>query len=238
AVKDDEIYVLEVNPRASRTIPYLSKSTGIPLVEIATKVMLGKKLREIEIPNPKKKIFAIKQPIFSFEKFNRADPKLGPEMRSTGEVVGIGRSFGESFAKSFIGVFNKIPTGGKVLITVNEPDKPKVVPIAWELKELGFSIVTTEGTGEYLKRNHLEVEIVKKIHEGSPNPIDLIEKGEVCLLINTPLGRDSQFDDYHIRRKALENRIPYTTTISAARCLVEAIRELKEKGLDVLPITD
>lgn len=237
AVRDDRIYVLEVNPRGSRTIPYLSKSTGVPLVDIATKVMLGRKLKDIGSKTPTRNLYAIKQPVFSFEKFDRADPKLGPEMKSTGEVVGIGRSFGESFAKSFIGVFNRLPTEGKVLITVNDPDKPKVVPIAWELQELGFSIVATSGTGEFLKRSHLEVEIIKKIHEGSPNPLELIENREVDLLINTPLGRNAQYEDYLIRRKALENRVPYTTTISAARCLLAAIRELKRKGFEVEPIT-
>ena len=237
AVKDESIYVLEVNPRGSRTIPYLSKVTGIPLVEIATRVMLGQNLAEIKPEGPTRNLYAIKQPVFSFEKFDRADPKLGPEMKSTGEVVGVGRSFGESYAKSFIGVFNRLPTEGRVLITVNDPDKPKVVPIAWELKELGFSIVATAGTGEFLKTSHLDVEIIRKIHEGSPNPLELIENRAVDLLINTPLGRDSQYEDYLIRRKALENRIPYTTTISGARCLLAAIRELKRKGLEVIPIT-
>jgi carbamoyl-phosphate synthase large subunit len=237
AVKDNQVYVLEVNPRASRTIPYLSKTTGIPMADIATEVMLGKKLHEINIPGRKTDRYAIKQPVFSFEKFDGGDPKLGPEMKSTGEVVGIGKSFGESFAKSYIGVFNKLPTEGKVLITVNDPDKPKVVPIACGLKDLGFSIVSTSGTGEFLKQNHLHVEIIKKIHEGSPNPIELIEKKEVVLLVNTPLGRNAQYDDYMIRRKALDNRIPYTTTLSAARCLVAAIREIKKNGLEVEPIT-
>jgi len=237
AVKDDQIYVLEVNPRASRTIPYLSKTTRIPLVDIATKVILGKKLSEIKIPHWRADRYAIKQPVFSFEKFDGVDPKLGPEMRSTGEVIGIGKSFGESFAKSFIGAFNRLPTEGKVLITVNDPDKQKVVSIASELRDLGFSIVSTPGTGDFLKKNHLEVEIIKKIHEGSPNPVELIEKKEVVLLINTPLGRNAQYDDYLIRRKALDNRIPYTTTLSAAKCLVDAIRVLKENGLGVESIT-
>ncbi|RKX71708.1 carbamoyl phosphate synthase large subunit [candidate division WOR-3 bacterium] len=236
AVKEDQIYVLEVNPRASRTVPYLSKSTGVPLIEIATKVIMGARLKDLKIPRPRRGRFAIKQPVFSFEKFDRADPKLGPEMKSTGEVVGIGRSFGESFAKSFLGVFHRIPTKGRVLITVNDSDKPKVVPIAWELRELGFQLIATEGTGRYLRENHLEVETVKKIHEGSPNPLQLIEERKIDLLINTPLGRNAQYDDYLIRRKALENRIPYTTTISAARCLIEAIRTLKGRDLRVIPL--
>jgi carbamoyl-phosphate synthase large subunit len=236
AVKDDQIYVLEVNPRASRTIPFLSKATGIPMIDIATKVILGEKLSQIKIPERKTGRYAIKQPVFSFEKFDKADPKLGPEMKSTGEVIGIGKSMGESFAKSFIGTFHKLPLAGKVLVTVNDSDKAKVVSIVSELQELGFAIVATSGTGNFLKKNGLDVEIIKKIHEGSPNPIELIMNKEVSILINTPLGRDAQYEDYLIRRRALENRIPYTTTISAAKCLVAAIKELKTNGLEVEPI--
>jgi carbamoyl-phosphate synthase large subunit len=236
AVKDDQIFVLEVNPRASRTIPYLSKATGIPMVEIATRVILGERLSQLEVSPRIMDFYAIKQPVFSFEKFDRADPKLGPEMRSTGEIVGLGKSFGESYAKAFIGVFNQLPSQGKVMISVNDTDKPTVLPIARELRDLGFSIVATSGTGDFLKNNHLRVEIIKKIHEGNPNPIELIEKKEIALLINTPLGRNAQYEDYLIRRKALENRIPYTTTISAAKCLVAAIKEYQKNGFEVEPI--
>lgn len=233
AIKDEQVYVLEVNPRASRTIPFLSKATGIPMIDIATRVMIGEKLSQIEIPNRKTGHYAIKQPVFSFEKFDRADPKLGPEMRSTGEVIGIGKSPGESFAKSFLGTFNELPLKGRVLVTVNNPDKAKIIPIVQELRKLGFTIVATSGTGNFLRNNQIEVEIIKKIHEGNPNPIGLIENGYVSLLINTPLGRDAQYEDYLIRRKALENRIPYTTTISAAKCMVSAIQELKNNTLEV-----
>jgi carbamoyl-phosphate synthase large subunit len=233
AVKDDQIFVLEVNPRASRTIPYLSKVTGIPMVDIAMRVILGERLSQIKISPRIMDFFAIKQPVFSFEKFDQSDPKLGPEMKSTGEIVGLGKSFGASYAKAFIGVFNQLPSQGKVMISVNDPDKPMVLPIACELRDLGFAIVATSGTGDFLKNNHLQVEIIKKIHEGNPNPIDLIEKKEIALLINTPLGRNAQYEDYSIRRKALENRVPYTTTISAARCLVAAIKEYQKNGFNV-----
>lgn len=233
AVKDDEVYVLEVNPRASRTIPYLSKTTGLPMVEIATRIMLGEKLKNIELPERKMDKYAIKQPVFSFEKFDIADSSLGPEMKSTGEVVGIGDSFGSGYARAFMGVFSRLPKSGSVLITVNDSDKPGVVPIARDLEKLGFDIYATRGTAEYLRKNNIRVKKVKKIHQGSPNPIEMVENKEVTLLINTPLGREAQYDDYEVRRTALENRIPYTTTISAARCLVEAITELKEDSLEV-----
>ena len=228
AIKDGTVYVLEVNPRASRTIPFVSKAIGVSLASIAARVMAGETLaalgftREI-IPE----FVAVKEAVFPFDKFRESEPILGPEMRSTGEVMGISDSFGSAFAKAQLAAGNGLPTSGSILVTVNEADKPTVAPIVRRFHEMGFRILATTGTATYLKARGIPVESVLKVHEGRPNCIDLILDGQVQMLINTPLGKHSQRDDYSMRRAAVSHRVAYTTTMSAASAAADAILSIR-----------
>jgi carbamoyl-phosphate synthase large subunit len=230
AVKDGVVYVLEVNPRASRTIPFVSKATGVPLATLAAAVMAGRTLDELGLPDelPVAGV-AVKEAVFPFTKLPGVDTVLGPEMRSTGEAMGLADSFGMAFAKAQIAADGSLPLEGAVFVTVNDSDKPTVVPIVRRLHELGFRILATEGTGRYLRARGVPAERVLKVHEGRPNAIDLIVSGEVHLLINTPLGKFTQADDYAIRRAALVHRVPYTTTMSAASAACDAIIALRSR---------
>ncbi len=230
AVKDGTVYVLEVNPRASRTVPFVSKATGVPLARIAARVLAGVKLGDLDlgdelVPHD----VAVKEAVLPFDKIPDADTVLGPEMRSTGEVMGHADSFGLAFAKSQISVYQGLPTEGAVAITVHDQDKPNVVPIARRFHELGFSILATGGTAGYLRARGVPCERILKVHEGRPNLLDRIVSGEVQLLVNTPLGKHAQHDDYHIRRAAVARRVPYTTTLSAASAAADAIIALRHR---------
>ena len=228
AVKDGVVYVLEVNPRASRTIPFVSKAIGVPLASIAARVMAGESLTAIglaeEITPP---YVSVKEAVFPFNKFREADPILGPEMRSTGEVMGISDSFGSAFGKAQLAADNGLPLSGSVLITVNDSDKATVLPIARRFHEMGFRILATSGTARFLRGRGIPAERVFKVHEGRPHGVDLIVNGQVQLLINTPLGKHSQRDDYTMRQAAVAHRIPYTTTLSAANAACDAILALR-----------
>jgi carbamoyl-phosphate synthase large subunit len=230
AIKDRVVYVLEVNPRASRTIPFVSKAIGVPLASLAARVMAGETLEEIgfleEIAPP---YVSVKEAVFPFNKFPGTDPILGPEMRSTGEVMGISDSFGASFAKSQLAASNGLPLEGVVLITVTDSDKPTVTPIARRFQEMGFQLRATAGTAAYLRARGIPVERVFKIHEGRPNCLDLIVNRDVQLLINTPLGKHAQVDDYLLRQAAIEHRVSYTTTMSAASAASDAILSLRSR---------
>jgi carbamoyl-phosphate synthase large subunit len=230
AVKNGIVYVLEVNPRASRTVPFVSKATGVPLAKLAAAVMAGRTLDELGVPDelPVPGV-AVKEAVFPFTKLPGVDTVLGPEMRSTGEVMGIADSFGMAFAKAQIAADGSLPLAGSVFVTVNDSDKPTVVPIVRRFHEMGFRIVATDGTAKYLRARGVPAERVAKVHEGRPNAIDLIVSGEVHLLINTPLGKFTQADDYAIRRTALVHRVPYTTTMSAASAACDAIIALKSR---------
>ncbi len=230
AVKNGIVYVLEVNPRASRTVPFVSKATGVPLAKLAAAVMVGRTLDELGVPDelPVPGV-AVKEAVFPFTKLPGVDTVLGPEMRSTGEVMGIADSFGMAFAKAQIAADGSLPLAGAILVTVNDSDKPTVVPIVRRFHEMGFRIVATDGTAKYLRARGVPAERVAKVHEGRPNAIDLIVSGEVHLLINTPLGKFTQADDYAIRRTALVHRVPYTTTMSAASAACDAIIALKSR---------
>ena len=230
AVKNGIVYVLEVNPRASRTVPFVSKATGVPLAKLAAAVMAGRTLDELGVPDelPVPGV-AVKEAVFPFTKLPGVDTVLGPEMRSTGEVMGIADSFGMAFAKAQIAADGSLPLAGAIFVTVNDSDKPTVVPIVRRFHELGFRIVATDGTAKYLRARGVPAERVAKVHEGRPNAIDLIVSGEVHLLINTPLGKFTQADDYAIRRTALVHRVPYTTTMSAASAACDAIIALKSR---------
>jgi carbamoyl-phosphate synthase large subunit len=234
AVKDGVVYVIEVNPRASRTVPFVSKTIGKPLASLAARVMLGETLEELgyteEIIAP---FVSVKEAVFPFTKFREFDPILGPEMRSTGEVMGISDTFGTAFAKAELAAGNGLPSAGQVMITVNASDRAGAVPIARRFHEMGFGIVATDGTARYLGEHGVPSTRVFKVSEGRPHAIDLMVNGEIQLLINTPLGKSSQRDDYTMRQAAVANRVPYTTTLSGADAACSAILSMKEHGPSV-----
>ena len=230
AVKDGVVYVLEVNPRGSRTVPFVSKATGVPLAKLAAAVMVGKSLDELAVPDEVPMPYvAVKEAVFPFANLPNVDTLLGPEMRSTGEVMGIADSFGMAFAKAQIGADGALPLEGGILVTVNDHDKPTVAPIVRRFHEMGFRILATDGTARYLNARGIPAERVLKVSEGRPHPADLIVSGEVQLLINTPLGKLTQRDDYFIRRTALQHRVPYTTTMSAASAACDAVLALRSR---------
>ncbi len=234
AIKDDTVYVLEVNPRASRTVPYLSKATGVPLAKVAARVMVGRTLaqqgltRDLEVTG-----FFVKTPVFPFVRFPGVDTILGPEMKSTGEVMGGAATFGTAFAKAQLGAGVKMPLEGCAFISVNNHDKPAVVPIARDLGTLGFKLVATRGTANFLRAHGLDVEIVFKVNEGRPHVGDEILNHHIQLVINTPLGRESFFDDRIVRRIATMQSVPCITTLTGAAATVNAIRALQNEGLTV-----
>ena len=239
AVKGDQVYILEANPRASRTVPFVSKATGVPLAKRAVQVMSGKTLAEVGltteiIPD----YISVKEAVLPFEKFPGTDTILGPEMRSTGEVMGIDRDFGRAFAKAELGANQKLPLAGTVFISMNDRDKEAVVPVAQELAELGFTLVATSGTRDTLQQHGLTVGPVLKIHEGRPNIVDAIKNGQIQLVLNTPVGDKAQQDDRAIRRTALAYKVPTVTTLAAARATAEAIRAMQQETLSVRALQD
>ncbi|HAW50636.1 TPA: carbamoyl phosphate synthase large subunit [bacterium] len=228
AICEDKVYILEANPRASRTVPLVSKVMGIPVARIATYLMLGKKLQDF--PELKKKKFShigVKETVFSFGMFPDVDPILGPEMKATGEVMGIAETFGLSFYKAQEAAGSKLPLEGNVLLTVADKDKLALLPVAKRIHKLGFNIYATKGTSKYLKENDIPNTVIKTIHEGRPNIADAIKNRNIHLIINTPIGRTSKYDDSYIRMMAVQNKIPYVTSISAAWASVEGIEAAK-----------
>ncbi|PWT93825.1 MAG: carbamoyl phosphate synthase large subunit, partial [Blastocatellia bacterium] len=224
AIKDHRVYVLEVNPRASRTVPFVSKATGFPIARIAALVMAGQKLKDFGLPDELSvQRFFIKSPVFPFVKFPGVDPVLSPEMHSTGEVMGIGETFGEAYGKAMMGANLTLPVSGKAFMSVNEIDKGAAVLLARKLSRLGFSLIATLGTAARLREVGLEVENVFKVNEGRPNIVDYIKRGDISLVINTPLGSVSHYDEQAIRRAALQYNVPCVTTMTGAQALVEAI---------------
>ncbi len=239
AIKHGQVYVLEVNPRGSRTIPFVSKTTGVPLASLAAAVMAGKTLESLGLHDDVLQPYvAVKEAVFPFNKLPGVDLLLGPEMRSTGEVMGIADSFGMAFAKAQISADGALPLEGTVMVTVNDHDKQSVVPIARRFHELGFRIVATEGTARHLRTRGVPATRVMKVHEGRPNAIDLLLSGEVHLLINTPLGKLTQQDDYLLRRAALQHRTPYTTTLSAASAACDAVIAMRSRARTVCSLQE
>ncbi len=239
AVKDGLVYVLEVNPRGSRTVPFVSKAIGVQLAAIAGRVMLGEMLDEIGFTEEVLPAYiSVKEAVFPFNKFREFDPILGPEMRSTGEVMGISDSFGSAFGKAQLAADNVLPAEGAIFITVNESDKRGVTPIARRFQEMGFKLFATGGTARHLRGRGIPVETVLKIHEGRPNGLDMMLNGDVQLLINTPLGKESQRDDYTMRQAAIANRVAYTTTLSAANAACDAILSLRSRASAVLSLQE
>ena len=233
ALKGDVLYILEANPRASRTVPFVSKATGVPLAKIAAKLMMGVKLRDLNLKEPKMRHLAVKEAVFPFIKLPGVDPVLGPEMRSTGEVMGIDYNFGLAYYKAELGAGMKIPTSGNVLISVKDRDKPKIVSVAKRLSEFGFKIYATENTAKYLREHGIEAEIALKVTQGRPNIVDMIINGQINLIINTPSGGRGKTEGYEIRRAAIEYGIPYVTTIPGAIAVVKAIEAVKGGKLSV-----
>ncbi len=239
AVKDNQLYVLEVNPRASRTVPFVSKATGIPLAKLATKVMLGKTLKELGFEKEKEiSHVAVKESVFPFRRFPGVDTVLGPEMKSTGEVMGIDTDFGMAFAKSQLSAGQILPKSGTAFLSVKDSDKRALVGIAKSLSKSGFKILATRGTARYLSDQGITCDIVLKYSEGRPNIVDLMKNGEINLVINTPSGQKTRSDSYWLRRTALDYEIPYFTTIAGAKAAVEAIKALQEQELNVKPLQD
>ncbi|MBW8889754.1 MAG: carbamoyl-phosphate synthase large subunit [Fibrobacteres bacterium] len=239
AIKDELVYILEVNPRGSRTVPFVSKTIGVPLTKLATKVMIGRTLVDLGFTESRMPPYvAVKESVFPFAKFHGVDTLLSPEMKSTGEVMGIARGFGVAFAKAQMGAGNSLPRSGKVFISVNNRDKEKVVSLARKLHGFGFEIMATSGTVAVLEANKIPAAVVKKVSEGHPNVAELIARKEFSLIINTPLSKLSKDDDGVIRKAALLAQIPYTTTLSAAEAAVEAIAALREGELDVCSLQE
>ncbi|HST51471.1 MAG TPA: carbamoyl-phosphate synthase large subunit [Pyrinomonadaceae bacterium] len=241
AIKDDRVYVLEVNPRASRTVPFVSKATGVPLARVAALVMAGRELSEFKLPEDltvRLDRFYIKSPVFPFKKFPGVDPILSPEMHSTGEVMGVGRTFGEAYAKAMQGAGLDLPREGAAFISVNDSDKGQAALLARRLARRGFHLTATVGTAARLREVGLEVETVFKVNEGRPNIADKIRLGEIALVINTPLGRASHFDEQAIRRAALQFNVPCVTTMTGAQAVVEAIAALAQTDVSVVSLQE
>jgi len=240
AVKGEDIYIIEVNPRASRTVPFVSKATSIPLAKVAALVMAGKSLKEqgqldSVIPN----FYAVKEAVFPFIKFEGVDPLLGPEMKSTGEVMGVGETFGEAFAKAQLGAGNAVPTSGTAFLSVRAADRDKIVKLAGDFNVRGYKLVATRGTAKAIHAAGIECEVVNKVTEGRPHVLDLIKSGEIDLIVNTTEGKQAIADSYSIRRSALKQGISYSTTMAGAQatCMaleytdVQMVRSLQELHL-------
>ncbi len=239
AIKDGEVYILEVNPRASRTVPFVSKATGVPLAKLATRVMLGEKLKDLNPWGMRKKGYvSVKESVFPFNRFPGVDILLGPEMRSTGEVMGIDESFGLAFMKGQLAAGQRLPREGTVFISVNNRDKALITPVARAFAELGFKIVATGGTADHLVAAGVNVERVFKVQEGRPNVVDLIKNQAIDLLVNTPSGKRTVNDSKEIRQTALLYGVPYTTTVAGAAAMAQAILEERGQGLGVRCLQD
>ena len=235
ALKDNQLYVLEVNPRASRTVPFVAKSINIPIAKIAAKVMAGKKLDELIPSLDRKKLdnFSVKESVFPFNKFDGVDLILGPEMKSTGEVMGLDKNFLSAFIKSQIASGTNLPKKGNVFLSIDDDNKYKLLPIAKKLKQLSFKLIATKGTASFLNDNEIEVTKINKVKEGSPHIVNSLLSQEIDLVINTTKTQHSIKDSYSIRRTSLMNNIPYYTTMAGAKVAVDAIEVLKRNKLTV-----
>jgi carbamoyl-phosphate synthase large subunit len=240
AIKDKVVHVLEVNPRASRTVPFVSKAIGVPLAKLAAKVMLGATLPELGfIEERRLSHVAVKEAVLPFAKFPNVDAVLGPEMKSTGEVMGIDADFGRAFAKAQIAAGGRLPSSGTIFLSVRDKDKPSVASLATRLVELGFRLIATEGTAEVIQRAGVPVErVYKVIDQLRPHIVDKMKNGEVALVINTPEGRSARMDSYSIRRTAVTMGIPYFTTMAAASAVAEAIRSLRQREMAIRPLQE
>ncbi|MBM5803071.1 MAG: carbamoyl-phosphate synthase large subunit [Cyanobacteria bacterium K_DeepCast_35m_m2_155] len=239
AAGSETVFIIEANPRASRTVPFVAKATGAPLAKIASQVMAGKTLAELGLSaEPQPPLQAIKEAVLPFKRFPGSDTLLGPEMRSTGEVMGSARGFGLAYAKAEQAAGEPLPTGGTVFVSTHDRDKAALIPVARRLSELGFALIATSGTAELLGREGLSVEPVLKVHEGRPNIEDAIRSGRIQLIINTPIGRQAEHDDTYLRKAALDYAVPTVTTLAGARAAVEAIAALQHEQLEINALQD
>ena len=240
AVKDGKVYVIEVNPRASRTVPFVSKATGVPLAQYAVRIMAGERIADFGLPvrHEDRGYYACKEAVMPFGRFPGAETMLGPEMKSTGEVMGIARDFPSAYAKTQLAIDYSLPTSGKVFISVCDREKRNIVPIAHALQDLGFSIVSTGGTGRLLRANGLDVEITRKMQEARPNIGDMIANGEISLLVNIPFGQETRGDSYHLRSAAVRHGICYVTTLAGANALAQAISAVRDGRLSPVALQD
>jgi carbamoyl-phosphate synthase large subunit len=236
AIKDGQVYILEVNPRASRTVPFVAKVIGIPIASVASEIMAGKPLKAFGLKKPVYKHVAVKEAVFPFARFVGVDPILGPEMRSTGEVMGIDRDFAMAFGKSQLGAGQKLPSSGTVFVSVKEGDKARVVAPVKELAAMGFNIIATRGTKRHLEANGIQCEVINKVLEGRPHIVDAMKNGAVQLVFNTTEGSKALSDSKDIRRTALLHHIPYYTTLAGAVAVTRAIKALKSDTLQVAPL--
>jgi carbamoyl-phosphate synthase large subunit len=232
AICDDVVYIIEANPRASRTVPIVSKVTGVALAKIATEIMLGKKISDFELSHKRPDFFGVKEAVFPFNMFPEVDPLLGPEMRATGEVMGIATNYGLAFYKAQESAGSMLPMGGKLLLSVSGRERQELLPIAQKASELGFEIVATEGTAKFLTENDIAATVVKKLHEGRPNIGDMIKNKEINLIVNTPIGREGKHDDSYIRMMAIQNKIPYVTTLAAAKASLIGIEAVSKEATE------
>jgi carbamoyl-phosphate synthase large subunit len=239
AVRNEQVHVLEVNPRASRTVPFVSKAIGLPLARVAARVMAGERLREIVPAGRVESDFvSVKKPVLPFSRFPGEDSILGPEMKSTGEVMGRDRDFGRALAKAHLGSGEPLPAHGTVFLSIRDDDKRAIAFMAKKLVELGYGLVATRGTARFLRRNGVECREVFKVHEGRPHVVDLIEEGEIQLVLNTPLGRASEFDEKAIRKRAIALGIPVITTVAGALAAVSGMEALRRGPLEVTALQD
>jgi carbamoyl-phosphate synthase large subunit len=236
AVQGGEIFVLEVNPRASRTVPFVAKAIGQPVAAIAARVMAGETLASFKLKKPNPKHVSVKEAVMPFGRFPGVDAVLGPEMRSTGEVMGLDESFGRAFAKSQIGAGLKLPTEGSVFISIKDSDKDEAVAPARMLAEMGFRLVATRGTAKALEEAGLKVVRINKVLEGRPHVVDALKNGEVQLVFNTTEGAQALADSASIRRTAVTMKVPYYTTLASAVAATEAIAALRAGSLEVAPL--
>ncbi|MEM9683110.1 MAG: carbamoyl-phosphate synthase large subunit, partial [Pseudomonadota bacterium] len=237
AVKDGDVYLIEVNPRGSRTVPFVAKATGVPIAKIAARVMAGEKLSDFKLEmEATDSHVAIKEAVFPFARFPGVDVVLGPEMKSTGEVMGLDSDFGRAFAKSQLAGGVELPVAGKVFVSVKDHDKEAFVEVAREISAIGFQVVATRGTATHLQKNGIEVEVINKVREGQPHIVDEMINGEIQLVFNTTEGAQAIADSFSLRRTALVHKIPYFTTAAGARAAVQAISALQNGSLDVAPL--
>jgi carbamoyl-phosphate synthase large subunit len=240
---DFDVYIIEVNPRASRTVPFVAKATGVPIAKIAACLMAGESLADYRRSGALDNLnnfehSAVKAPVFPFNRFPGVDPILGPEMRSTGEVMGIDRDIAQAYAKAQLGVGVSLPTSGKVFLSARNKDKEELFPLAKDLSEIGFDLVATGGTCAYLNDHGLTVTKINKVSEGQPHIVDAIINGDIAMMINTTKGRQAMSDGTQIRRTALMNKLPYYTNLHATSAAIGAIRAIKAKGYDVKSLQD
>src|SRR5205085_8991196 len=239
AVRNERVYVLEANPRASRTVPFVSKAVGLPLARIAARVMAGERLADIAPSEaPEATLVSVKKPVLPFNRFPGEDTLLGPEMKSTGEVMGRDLDFGRALAKAHLGSGEPLPAAGTVFLSLRDDDKRSITFMSKKLVELGYGLVATRGTCSFLKRNGVPCREVFKVHEGRPNVVDLLENGEIQLIVNTPLGRVSEYDEKAIRGRAVALGIPVITTVAGALAAVSGMEALRRGPLDVAALQE